>query len=423
MSSEITTKTEEWINTRFALEATDPGYLPVFRRFFLKRLSEVNEEFGVNSETDHEALMDAVDPESETCREFIETFTSKEFARFLEILKEGFSAAYSETYAKSVSDGGQLELASADAFEQLAGNLPKNESNPAYSEAFAACRRRGASEEFSSHCANLILEDWISFSRAFEFTEKHFKAMAIAQSLGYAAFGSRLYTEGIALDWNPPFAELYAKCAESLVADGRSEQEAERVAWHYTDLFDGEGGSFDEDYEYHKVANDHIMVLAEANHRYTTSDGSKERFSNLFDQVSQITLRDWKQPSTIWFQKIEGTVRRILSGEISFNDIPSLPELHDDTEDDYPKEKFPAFDKMDEKAFKKFQPNSDLEYELREKESEFRDWCREQGEDLDPTDPDVRARYKEICAELGDAFWDSLDDDDRDGWTDNMNRE
>jgi hypothetical protein len=52
---------------------------------------------------------------------------------------------------------------------------------------------------------------------------------------------------------------------------------------------------------------------------------------------------------------------------------------------------------------------------------EFLDYCKENG--LDPADEESMEEYKEVMAETGDAWWDSLDDDDRDGWTDNMNKD
>lgn len=52
---------------------------------------------------------------------------------------------------------------------------------------------------------------------------------------------------------------------------------------------------------------------------------------------------------------------------------------------------------------------------------EFLDYCKENG--LDPADEESMEEYKEVMVETGDAWWDNLDDDDRDGWTDNMNKD
>lgn len=49
-----------------------------------------------------------------------------------------------------------------------------------------------------------------------------------------------------------------------------------------------------------------------------------------------------------------------------------------------------------------------------EKEAEFVEWCQENEED--PTDPDAKERYNEIQAETGDAFWEDLSPEDREGY-------
>lgn len=52
-----------------------------------------------------------------------------------------------------------------------------------------------------------------------------------------------------------------------------------------------------------------------------------------------------------------------------------------------------------------------------EQEEEYREYCRQN--DLDPEDEDNRAHYKEVKDEL-DNYWDDMDEDDRDGWNDNI---
>lgn len=56
-----------------------------------------------------------------------------------------------------------------------------------------------------------------------------------------------------------------------------------------------------------------------------------------------------------------------------------------------------------------------------EQRADFLDYCKHNN--LDPRDEDSIEEYKEILAETGDDWWDSLDEDDRDGWTDNMNKD
>jgi hypothetical protein len=69
----------------------------------------------------------------------------------------------------------------------------------------------------------------------------------------------------------------------------------------------------------------------------------------------------------------------------------SQPNTHNDTEDEF-------YDRCARE----------------EKEAEFIEWCQENEED--PSNPDARDRYEEIQAETGDAFWDGLSPEDREGY-------
>ena len=76
---------------------------------------------------------------------------------------------------------------------------------------------------------------------------------------------------------------------------------------------------------------------------------------------------------------------------------------------------------MTSEEFKAFRPRSEDEAYDHEKEAEYREWCEE--EECDPLDPDSRLYYKEYLEETGDGFLENLDEDDADGWTDNMNKD
>jgi hypothetical protein len=52
------------------------------------------------------------------------------------------------------------------------------------------------------------------------------------------------------------------------------------------------------------------------------------------------------------------------------------------------------------------------------KETDFVEWCEENGEE--PTNQEARERYHEIQAETGDAWWDTLSPEDRDGYASMM---
>jgi len=79
------------------------------------------------------------------------------------------------------------------------------------------------------------------------------------------------------------------------------------------------------------------------------------------------------------------------------------------------------FRRMTPDEFKAFSPSSHEEAVAYEKEAEFREWCEEREED--PMIPESRESYDEEQEELGDKFWDNLDENDRAGWEDNMNKD
>jgi hypothetical protein len=89
-------------------------------------------------------------------------------------------------------------------------------------------------------------------------------------------------------------------------------------------------------------------------------------------------------------------------------DEPELPRL-------------PNFRNMSDEKIKSFGPRSEEEEDARTKEAEYREWCEEV--ESDPMDPDSRHAYQEVLEETGDGFCEGIDPNDREGWTDNMNRE
>lgn len=67
-------------------------------------------------------------------------------------------------------------------------------------------------------------------------------------------------------------------------------------------------------------------------------------------------------------------------------------------------------------------PEDHEEKEARQRQREdFLEYCKDN--ELDPEEDGSMDEYKEVMAETGDAWWDNLDEDDRDGWTDNMNKD
>jgi len=81
----------------------------------------------------------------------------------------------------------------------------------------------------------------------------------------------------------------------------------------------------------------------------------------------------------------------------------------------------PNFSNMSPEAFNAYHPRTEEEAAAHEEESKFRDWCEEHEED--PQDEGARDTYNEIQEETGDKFWDGLDENDRAGLEDNMNKD
>ena len=78
------------------------------------------------------------------------------------------------------------------------------------------------------------------------------------------------------------------------------------------------------------------------------------------------------------------------------------------------------FTEMSAAEFAAYKPKSEEDSLAYEKEADFRVLCAEN--DMDPTDSNVREHEEEIERE-NNGFWDDMDDDEREGWTDNMNRD
>jgi hypothetical protein len=81
----------------------------------------------------------------------------------------------------------------------------------------------------------------------------------------------------------------------------------------------------------------------------------------------------------------------------------------------------PNFRNRSPEEFKAFRPRNEDEAMAYEEESKFRGWCEENEED--PLNPDARDNYNEIQEELGDKGWANMDENDRAGWEDNMNKD
>jgi len=79
------------------------------------------------------------------------------------------------------------------------------------------------------------------------------------------------------------------------------------------------------------------------------------------------------------------------------------------------------FFKMSQAAFAAYSPKNELEMEEYQEEARFREWCKEHGED--PEAEESRESYEEEETNHGDAAWNDMDDDERQGWEHNMNKD
>lgn len=209
---------------------------------------------------------------------------------------------------------------------------------------------------------------------------------------------------------------------EKLIGADRTSDEADWIAYQYAvKHLDGYVDD-DEDLDF-EFAKDEALTRAESAYRFRSLPAEDQNLPDLFLKICQR-----KYPthhSKQWFDEIESLARSVLAGNMKLEDIQSSSYMEFLEQECLQEEldKPPRFDLMTEKDFKAFHPRSEDEFETYQKESEFRDWCAEHEEDRDPLDPDSRARYEEIRAESGDAWWNGLDGDDRHGWADNMNRD
>ena len=80
--------------------------------------------------------------------------------------------------------------------------------------------------------------------------------------------------------------------------------------------------------------------------------------------------------------------------------------------------KTPNFLKMSDAELASYTCQSQEEAEALSKEQDFREWCKEN--EIDPDEQGSREHYREAT---GESFWEDLDDDDRNGWEHNMNKD
>jgi hypothetical protein len=79
-----------------------------------------------------------------------------------------------------------------------------------------------------------------------------------------------------------------------------------------------------------------------------------------------------------------------------------------------------TFSNMSDKELAAYHAHSEQEVGAINREVEFRNWCKENDED--PTSDQSRESYNIVEEECGRKAWDTLDENDKDGWTDNITK-
>lgn len=235
---------------------------------------------------------------------------------------------------------------------------------------------------------------------------------------GHTEFRASMYAQAIRENYNPQFAEVFACCWEEQMAAGRTQNEAERFAKIYTDLFD-ENGSFDESYELHDFAIDRCTALTEAAYRYCSEYGEKYQFIETFGRIHQQLVFSQQVKSRHCFDDVEARTKLEMADPgTQLGSHGCLQRVRGKEADVNGQEKFSPIDikKISTEELKRVKPKTEEEQELLDEEDEYRSWCFDM--DVDPLDPESRAMYKEQGADT----WDDMDENDRDGWTDNMNK-
>lgn len=420
MTPEPSSKLQEWIVSSFNKLGANPDFLPAYQRFILHTINEYFESDGFDFQENMDELAEPDDPKIGTHADCMADLGKEFLGSFIACVEEGHIHSYAEAYATNLLSDGCESRVSALAYKAIdALNHPWTNENPAYRDVIQACLTQGKNPDFAERCAKCLPDHEFFFKGAFMATVKYVKYISKALSKGRSVTFAGAYAEA----WNN-FAEVedvalnYAECFEKLLGAGRSTDEADRIAYAYaTKYLEGHINADENlDFEFDK---DEALAKAESAYRFRGAVDEKT-LPGLFLRICQR-----KYPtnhSKHWFDDIETLARSVLAGNLKLEDIPrsSYMECLEEECRWEESKKPPRFESMLEEELKLYNSRTDEDQVAKEEEIEFRENCRVAG--FDPTDPDSRAAYKETCAECGNAWWDALDPDDHDGWTDNMNR-
>ncbi len=423
MTSEPSSPLQQWITDSFDKLKTKAEFFPAYQRFILREIAKHPESNRLGFQEFRDLSADPDEPEGWTYAEYLRSEGSEFMEYFTESIDEGHLYPYAEAYGKERLNGSFELHVSAAAYEAIGANDQKwTVENPGYQDVLRACEAKGKDEAFAHRCAKNLSAREFSFKRAFEVTEEYEKNIAKALSQGRSATFSAAYAEG----WNTFAQEVeevslnYAECFEKLLEANRPSDEADWIAKIYAmEFIEGYVDESDGNLEF-EFDKDEALAQAESAYRFRDLSPEDKNLPSIFLRICRR-----KYPTTHskqWFDEIETLARSVLSGETQLNDIPrtSYMELRETEAQLEEFQKPPRFSRMSEEDFKSFTSKSEEHHDFWEEEVRFREDCQKNG--FDPTDPEERARYKEILSESGNAWWDGQDPDDRDGWIDNMNR-
>lgn len=391
---------DPWIRDCFARLESREELFPSYRRLFLRGLGDDLPSFEADPNGTRHRVSEPDDPESETMGELAEFSAGFAFRYFETAVDEGHGEEYAESYAHLAFGDPGPSGAPRAAYEEIGKGAPYSPQHPGYLDTFKTALHRTGCEKIAKRCADTLPDHEFTFSEALEAAREYEKGYAASISKGNSEFRAARYAQALGR-MSPDFAALFAECIEDQVKGGRTEEDAERIAKIYTDLFD-EHGSFDPSYDLHEIANDHCMAMAEARFRFRTEYGDKQRFFSAFDSVWQ---RD------IGCQDFDGTEEKalkLLAAQDAY--MAEHGNLRGFVDEDAPVcPPMPNFEVMSDSELASFVPDQwTLEPWIRE--SKFRDWCKE--ECLYPKDQASRDAYRKKDHAPCDDEWDDHDDDD-----------
>lgn len=391
----------QWLSDCFERSACPSKHLESFKKIFMAVKVEYENDFSIDilSEQGNQ-MFDIETPEHGTFCQALEESVNDNISYFLQAIEDGHTVAYAEIYAQHAALG--TDDASQEAYNRLKLSNKATKGDPSYQDCFQVCLHQGHSEQYAEWCANVLFDEEFNLSQAMAWTKKYEAAYLSKQREGRSELFYKCYAQRVMSKDSEQFAEIFAECYEDQIHQGQSEQTAWLIADHYTDLYDQKPCPKDYDDPDKPWLNDWTMAYAQAALRFTSPEPPLSKVEDTFLQISLQYRSLTALSEQAFYDEIESLTRKVYAQELALTDIPGFEKPASDTDSD----------SQAEYTINSF-PNTEAD-QLRESEQNFRQWCHEN--DCDPEDESARESYKEIRAETGQAFWDNLDDDERDGY-------